>query len=344
KAALVLVLLLRQACQGYDPLAFIDIDQSYALCVSADDPDIFDPKTYDLALVGDQHELIVFGDLLDTNHTASFVRGLHRKDSFAAARLKAVFIDRRALTKTILSDGKEVEAKAEDFHAHHRVALIEPHSDDTIGSATGWPNLLFFKTYRLSIGGGENNLLLSVRQTDTDDLVSIFQRDGANPIGTRIRVGHQLGFLYQALFCGEDNVAPLLKLADGQEGRNFFSGFEIEQIDNGFAPSGSASLRQLVNFDPINLADGRAKKNVRVHGTEEKALEKIFFSSSGADLSLAAAPLRAVESNRIALDVAFVGNGDRHVFVDDQVLDGDLLGLGNNLGSALVAILLLDLL
>src|SRR5262249_6460338 len=168
--------------------------------------------------------------------------------------------------------------------------------------------------------------------------------DGANPVGARIRVGHQLGFLYQALFCGEDNVAPLLKFADGQKRRNFFSGFEIEQIDNGLAPSGSASLRQLVNFDPINRADGCEEKNVCVHGSYEKALDKIFFSSGGADLSLAAAPLRAVVSNRIALDVTFVRNGDRHVFVDDQVLDGDLLGLGNNLGSALVAILLLDLL
>src|SRR5262249_22121966 len=202
----------------------------------------------------------------------------------------------------------------------------------------------FFKTYRLSIGGGENDFLLSLRQTDTDDLVSIFQRDGANPIGTRIRVGHQLGFFLQALFFCEGKRVPLFKISVGQAGRNFFSGVEIEQIDNGFAPSGSASLRQLVNFDPINLADGREEKNVRVHGSDEKALDKIFFSSSGADLSLAAAPLRAVESNRIALDVAFVGNGDRHVFVDDQVLDGDLLGLGNNLGSALVAILLLDLL
>src|SRR5678815_480438 len=111
-----LVLFLGQTCQRYYPLAFLEVDQSHALRIAADDPDIFDAQTYDLARIGHQHELILFGDLLDTNHTASLIRGLHRKNPLTAARLKTVFIDRCALTETVFGDGKEVEAKAEDLH------------------------------------------------------------------------------------------------------------------------------------------------------------------------------------------------------------------------------------
>ena len=58
---------------------------------------------------------------------------------------------------------------------------------------------------------------------------------------------------------------------------------------------------------------------------------------------LPAAPLRAVERQGRALDVAAARHGDDHVLFDDQVLDVDVGGLGDDLRAALVAELLLDL-
>ena len=62
-------------------LAFFDIDQSHALRVAADDLDIFDAQTYDLAGVGDQHQLIILGHLLRAHDTAGLIGRFHRDDT-----------------------------------------------------------------------------------------------------------------------------------------------------------------------------------------------------------------------------------------------------------------------
>ena len=52
-----------------------------------------------------------------------------------------------------------------------------------------------------------------------------------------------------------------------------------------------------------------------------QALDEIFFASAGADFSATAAPLRPIERQRGALDVTAVGDGDEHVFLDDEVFE-----------------------
>ncbi len=59
--------------------------------------------------------------------------------------------------------------------------------------------------------------------------------------------------------------------------------------------------------------------------------------------ALAAAALRAVLGERVALDVAEVGHGHDHVLLDDQVLGRDALDRAGDLGAAVVAVLLADL-
>ena len=63
--------------------------------------DIFDAQTYDLARVGDQHELIIFGDLLRAHDTAGLIGGLHRDDTLAAAGLQSILIGLGALSVAV---------------------------------------------------------------------------------------------------------------------------------------------------------------------------------------------------------------------------------------------------
>ena len=73
-----------------------------------------------------------------------------------------------------------------------------------------------------------------------------------------------------------------------------------------------------------------------------QVLDEVLLAGGRADLAAPAAPLRAVERERRALDVAAVGDGDEHVFFDDQVFDREVaLGL-DDLGAARVAELLFD--
>src|SRR5882762_1230652 len=67
-----------------------------------------------------------------------------------------------------------------------------------------------------------------------------------------------------------------------------------------------------------------------------QVLDQIFGTRARADFTAAAAPLRAIDRDRSAFDIAAVSDGDEDVLFDDQVLDREIaLGL-DNLRFALV--------
>jgi hypothetical protein len=61
--------------------------------------------------------------------------------------------------------------------------------------------------------------------------------------------------------------------------------------------------------------------------------DEILFARAHADAAFAAAALVPVVGDRGALDVAGVGDRDRHVFLDDQVEGAELAGFWQDLGA-----------
>ena len=105
-----------------------------------------------------------------------------------------------------------------------------------------------------------------------------------------------------------------------------------------------ARLRDLVHLEPVDLALVGEDQHVAVGGGDEEALHEVLVPGAGARLALAAAPLRAVEGDRVALHVAGVGDGDDHLLLRDQVLDRRARSASPcDLGAALVGELLLHL-
>src|SRR5512139_2048468 len=105
--AIVLFFFFRDTRQGHDAFAVFEFDQTHALGVAADDADILDAQTNDLADVGDQHELVFFVDLLHADDAASAFAGLHRDDALAAARLQPVFVHLGAFAVAAVSNRQD---------------------------------------------------------------------------------------------------------------------------------------------------------------------------------------------------------------------------------------------
>src|ERR1043165_8907870 len=70
---------------------------------------------------------------------------------------------------------------------------------------------------------------------------------------------------------------------------------------------------------------------------------EVFFARPHADTTFAPASLVAIVRDGGALDVAGVADGDRHVFLGDQVFDTELAFLSENFRPARIAVLLLNL-
>ena len=67
-------------------------------------------------------------------------------------------------------------------------------------------------------------------------------------------------------------------------------------------------------------------------------LDEVLVARRRADLPPTPPALRAVEGHRVPLDVALVGDRDHHVLFDDQILDRDRRGLGDELGTPRIGI------
>ena len=93
-----------------------------------------------------------------------------------------------------------------------------------------------------------------------------------------------------------------------------------------------------VHLQPVHPAAIGEHEHVRVRRGDEEVLDDVLFLRLHADAAFAAAVLRAIERQRRALDVAAARHGDDHVLVGDEVLDGDLVRVRDDLGAALVAV------
>ena len=80
-----------------------------------------------------------------------------------------------------------------------------------------------------------------------------------------------------------------------------------------------------------------------MRGRHEQPRHEVLVARLHAAQSLAAAPLRPVLGDRVALHVAEVRHGHDHVLLGDQVLGVDHVDRARDLGAARVAVLLADL-
>ena len=101
-------------------------------------------------------------------------------------------------------------------------------------------------------------------------------------------------------------------------------------------------LVDLVHLEPVAAAAVGEDQQVGVRVGHEQVLDEVLFLGPRADHALAAAPLRAVGGDLLALDVAGVRDRDHHVLLLDGVLVADLALLAHDLGAPVVAVLLLQ--
>ena len=84
-AAILLFLPLCQLRHGHDLIAFFDADQAHALRGTADGADVARDHAQDLALLADQHQLVIVVHVRDADDLAVAIAGLDVDDADAAA-------------------------------------------------------------------------------------------------------------------------------------------------------------------------------------------------------------------------------------------------------------------
>src|SRR5262249_41786505 len=160
-----------------------------------------------------------------------------------------------------------------------------------------------------------------------DDGIALFHAHRDDAAHARVAERRQLGLLDNALPRAHDDELVLFELLHRHHRGDLFAFFHRDEIGDRFALAAGAHVGNLVHLQPVGAAAVRENHDVGVSRRDEEMADEILVARPHADASLAAAALVAIRRDCRPLDVAGVAHRDRHVFLGDQILDGDLARL-----------------
>ena len=168
-------------CHGDDPFGLLGDHEPNPLGISADHRKACHRHADDLPLVGNQHEVIFVGDLLDVNHAAVSFGGLDGDDTFAPAALQSVFVQRGTLAEAVFGhreDRGRNGIRIDNLHADHHVVIHQGHSPHAAGNTPHRAGILLMETNGFAVMGSQQHVLTSISDGNADQLVFLIQVDG----------------------------------------------------------------------------------------------------------------------------------------------------------------------
>jgi hypothetical protein len=230
----------------------------------------------------------------------------------------------------------------DEDHADDAIPLGEADAGDAVGGAPHRPELGLGEADGKPLLGAEDDLVLAAGDRDADERIALLEGDGDDAAALGVAEGGELGLLDDPALGGEDEV-PLVERPDREDRGDRVLGGDLEG-DEGLAARGARQFGEVVDLEPVDLPLPREEEEGVVGGGDEEVLDEVPLLRVRPDDALPAAFLLPVAPEGHALDVAGVGEDDDLLLLGDEVLDVELLGLGDDdLGAPRVAVLLLHL-
>ncbi len=134
------------------------------------------------------------------------------------------------------------------------------------------------------------------------------------------------------------------EITDCEQRRDPLVLLELEQVDECPPARRRTDIGQFVDLADKDPSRGGEKEHGGVGRCDKELPDLVLGLGRHSPAAAATAALGAIDRDRRALDVAVAGDGDDHILLGDEVLDGEITEIGDDLGPAVVAILGPDLL
>src|SRR6266508_1088087 len=255
-----------------------------------------------------------------------------------------VFVDPRALAKTLFGHAEELPVAAADSHPDDDIPLLQPDPDDPAGGAPHVAHVRLRETHRLSLARRQQNVVRAVGELAADQLVVFGNGNRDDPRIARVRKLGQGRFLDDPVAGGHYDILVGIETLYGDDVRDLLPRQHVHQIDDCLPLPGRSDIRYFVHLDPVNLSSIREDQQVAVSRGDEDVVDEILFARGHTNPAFASASLRPVEGGVGALDISRVRYRNDHILFGNQVFQCDLDFLVNNLGPARIPIVLLNLL
>src|SRR5690606_12004124 len=193
-----------QADQG---LILGQLDQDYALGVTARTTDLVDTGTHQGALIGNQHDLLANLHLHGADQLAVALIDHHGDHALATTAAARIVGQRRALAIAAGGGGKDLcFARFGNQHGDDALISGQAHTAHASGDTAHGAHLAFLEANHLAGVGEHHHVLRAVGDGGSDQRVTLFQLQRNQAIGARLGELDQRGLLHGAVGGGHENV------------------------------------------------------------------------------------------------------------------------------------------
>ena len=170
-----------------------------------------------------------------------------------------------------------------------------------------------------------------------DQVIAFFKRDGFDALAADVFKRRQLDFFHHALCSGKEDVLVFRKLADGQDGADFFAFFQLDNVVNRTTSAVAAAFRQFVHFNPMALAQIGEAHQIIMRVGNKQGFDKVFVFGCRCLFAASAATLRLIIGCRLGFNVTAMSQGNDHFALRNQVFIGDIAAKRINFAAAFIA-------
>ena len=262
------------------------------------------------------------------------IRALDADHALTAARVPREVGEGAPLAKAVRRRDEKRLRVVHDIETHDAVALAQADAANARCRAPHPPHIRRREAHRPSVLGEHQHVVGGLHEPHGDEFVALLDVDRPDARLVDVLVVAQERLLDRAQARREEDVDVALERADRQELQDLLALLQIEEVDERPPETRARRLRDLIR--PLHEEPPRVREEhelvVRL-GDEDEA-DEILLLDLAALHAVAAAPLLLILGERHALDVAAVGERDDARLVGDEILDGDLVRVRDDLRPA----------
>src|SRR5262252_3636795 len=325
-----------------DQVSARGVDQFDALGAAPGCADLFGFEADQFAVAGDDQHFAVFGDRHDGDHLAVLLGGLNVDHAFAAARLHAVFRERRLLAEAVAGDAQHLLVAFHGDDADHVIVVAQRDAAHATGLAPHVAHLLLVEADGHAFVCGQEDLLRAVSQFHSHQFVAFVNAHRNDAVLPDVAEFGKLRLLDHALAGDHHGILAFGELANRDHARDLLARRQADQVDDGLAFARRRGVGDFVDFQFIDLPLVGEDHQVAVGRGDEDVRDDVLRPRAHAPAPGPPAPLRFIHRQRRALDVTRMCQRDHHVLVGYQVFERQLDAALDDLCAPFVGVLLLN--
>ena len=167
----------------------------------------------------------------------------------------------------------------------------------------------------------DKNAFRAIGQNHVEQFIAFVDIDGDDAVRSNVLKIGQRGLLDHTFARDHQNVTAFRKFLHGHDTGEFPVRRNLNQVDDGFAARRRRRIRHFVHLHLVDQAIVGEDHEICVRRGDKQMLDKIFVLGHRAKATLAATALARVSRYRSPFDIPALSDGDRDVFVGDQIFD-----------------------